>query len=124
MADEPSFLELQQLKAAAERMRDEAAALNAEADRKLAVAQRALGDADHHHRALADLERSVAAREAKLIELGEGKLLEREKIANEKLQQAEELIASVDKERRAAAINLSHLIEHDKRELAAMGIEY
>jgi hypothetical protein len=34
------------------------------------------------------------------------------------------LIASVDKERRAAAINLSQLIEHDKRELAAAGIEY
>ena len=125
MSDTPSYLELKQMHAEAQRLRDEAAELNATADIKLRDGNYALGQASHRRRRIADLERSVQQREARLLnELGEAELIKREKIANEKLKQAEELIASVDKERHAAAININQLIEHDKRELAAAGIEY
>ena len=121
--DTPTYLELKQMQAEAQRLRDEAFEYRAEADRKLADANYLFGQASHRHRLIADLERSVQQREARLLnELGEAELIKREKIANEKLKQAEELIASVDRERHAAAININQLIEHDKRELAAAGI--
>jgi hypothetical protein len=124
MSDTPSYVEVQQMRAEAQRLRDEAAEFNAEADRKLRDANYLFGQADHRRREIADFERSIAQREARLLELEEPKLLAREQAAAEKLKQAEELMASVDKEKHAAAININRLIEHDKRELAAMGIEY
>jgi len=106
--DTPTYLELKQMQAEAQRLRDEAFEYRAEADRKLADANYLFGQASHRHRLIADLERSVQQREARLLnELGEAELIEREKIANEKLKQAEELIASVDRERHAAAINIT-----------------
>ena len=87
------YLEAQRLHAEAERMRDEAFEYRAEADRKLADANYLFGQASHRHRLIADLEPSVQQREARLLnELGEAELIKREKIANEKLKQAEELM--------------------------------
>ena len=97
MADDTGYLEAKRLRAEAQRLRDEAAEHNAQADRKLRDGNYALGQAEHRHRLIADLERSVAQREAKLVELGEGKLLEREKLA-----EAKALMADYDKEKYAA----------------------
>jgi hypothetical protein len=111
------YLEAQRLHAEAERMRDEAFEYRAEADRKLVAANRAFGDAEHRHRLIADLEKSVAGRELRLLnELGEAQLIKREKIANEKLKQAEELMASYDNEKHAAAIYLRQCSEREKAE--------
>jgi hypothetical protein len=102
MADDTGYLEAKRLRAEAQRLRDEAAEHNAQADRKLRDGNYALGQAEHRHRLIADLERSVAQREAKLVELGEGKLLEREKLAEAKLAEAKALMADYDKEKYAA----------------------
>ena len=122
--DDTGYLEAKRLQAEAQRLRDEAAELNATADRKLRDGLYAKGQAEHRHREIADIQRSIAQREAKLVELGEAKFLERERVADEKLKQAQELMRDFDRERHAAAININQLIEHDKRELAAAGIEY
>ena len=124
MSDDTGYLEAKRLHAEGQRLRDEAAALNATADIKLRDGNYALGQARHTQAIVSQMERSIAEREQHLKELGEPELVAREKAAAEKLKQAEELIASVDKERHAAAININQLIEHDKRELAAAGIEY
>ena len=124
MSDKPSYTELEQHKAECQRLRDEAAELNATADRKLRDGNYALGQARHRHKEIADMERSISEREQKLKELGEAKFLEREQAAAIKLAEAKALMADFDRERHAAAINLNQLIEHDKREFAAMGIEY
>jgi hypothetical protein len=124
MSDEPSYLELQQLKAEAQRLRDEATELNATADIKLRDGNYALGQARHRHKEISDMERSISERERKLKELGEPEFVAREQAAEAKLAEAKALMADFDRERHAAAINLNQLIEHDKREFAAMGIEY
>jgi hypothetical protein len=97
------YLEAKRLHAEAERKLAEAAELNAAADRKLRDGLYALGQSEHRRREIADVEKSIALREARLLnELAEPKLIEREKIANEKLKQAEELMADYDKEKYAA----------------------
>jgi hypothetical protein len=59
----------------------------------------------------------VAAREVRLLnELGEAALIKREKIAAEKLQQAEELMADYNNEKHAAAIYLRQCAEREKAE--------
>jgi len=115
--DTPTYLELKQMQAEAQRLRDEAFEYRAEADRKLADANYLFGQASHRRRRIADLERSVQQREARLLnELGEAELIKREKIANEKLKQAEELMASYDNEKHAAAIYLRQCSEREKAE--------
>ena len=62
------------------------------------------GQADHRHRLIADLERSVQQREARLLnELSEGQLLAREKAAVEKLKQAQDLMSRYDNDRHSAS---------------------
>jgi hypothetical protein len=124
MSTTPSYTELQQMHAEAQRLRDEAAELNARADVKLRDGNYKLGQAEHRHKEIAAMERSIAEREQHLKELGEPELVAREQAVEAKLKEAQELMASVDKEKHAAAVNLNQLIEHDKREFAAMGIEY
>ena len=104
--------------------RDEADQLRKQATAELAEARELRDQAARDRRDIAEAEAAITRRELRLAQLNEAELVAREKAVAEKLKQAEELIASVDKERRAAAINLSQLIEHDKRELAAAGIEY
>src|SRR5262249_2167958 len=94
MSDTPSYTELKQMHAEAQRLRDEAAELNATADRKLRDANYAFGQVEHRHRIIADFERSVAQREQRLLnELSEPKLIEREKAAEAKLAEAKDLMA-------------------------------
>jgi hypothetical protein len=125
MSDTPSYLELKQIHAECVHMRDEAFEFRAEADRKLAAADYALGQSEHRRREIADFEKSIVLREARLLnELGEAQLLAREKAAEAKLAEAKELMADYDKQKHAAAININQLIEHDRAELAAAGIEY
>ena len=108
----------------AQRLRDEAAQFHAGAQKKLADAEYKLGQAEHRLENVAQLERSISERERKLKELGEPEFVAREQAAEAKLAEAKALMADFDRERHAAAINLNQLIEHDKREFAAMGIEY
>ena len=107
-----------------QRLRDEAAADRkaAAADRESAAVDR--GQIEHRHREMVQLEASIAKREQALKQAGEPAFLARIAAADKALAEAKALIASVDKEKHAAAINLNQLIEHDKRELAAAGIEY
>src|SRR5262245_49141378 len=80
MSDTPDFIELQRLKAEAARMRDEAAAYHAAAEKKLADATYALGQFEHRHRLTMDTERGIAERERHLKEdLHEDALLARER---------------------------------------------
>jgi hypothetical protein len=96
MSEDTGYLEAKRLHAEATRMRDEAFEFNAEANRKMAEANYLFGQADHRRREIGDFERSIAQREARLLnELSEAKLLERERLADDKLKRAEELMASV-----------------------------
>jgi hypothetical protein len=122
MADDTGYLEAKRLHAEAQRLRDEAAEHNAQADVKLRDGNYALGQARHRLDTVAQMERSIAAREQKLKELGEPEFVAREQAAAEKLKQAEELMADYDKEKHAAAINLNQSFERDKREREAAGI--
>jgi hypothetical protein len=124
MSDDTGYLQAKRLQAEAQRLRDEAAELNATADRKLRDGNYALGQARHTEAIVAQTERSISAREQKLKELGEDTLLAREQAADAKLAEAKALMAEFNNTRHEAAINLNQLIEHDKRELAAAGIEY
>ena len=82
------YLEAKRLHAEAQRLRDEAAELNATADRKLRDGNYALGQARHRLDTVAQMERSIAAREQKLKELGEPELVAREQAAAAKLAEA------------------------------------
>jgi len=97
MSDTPSYTELKQMHAEAQRLRDEAAALNATADRKLRDANYALGQADHRRREIADIEKGISQREQHLNELGEAQLLAREQAAADKLKAAQELMQAYDR---------------------------
>ena len=78
------------------------------------------GQADHRHRLIADLERSVQQREARLLnELSEGQLLAREKAAVEKLKQAQDLMSRYDNDRHSAMLALQSIDAREKAERAA-----
>jgi hypothetical protein len=119
MSDDTGYLEAKQMRAEAQRLRDEAAELNATADRKLRDGNYKLGQAEHRQKLISDLERSVAAREAKLVELGEAKFLEREQAAADKLKRAEELMASYNHDKHEAAIYLRQCSEREAAEQSA-----
>jgi hypothetical protein len=70
------------------------------------------------------MERSIAAREQKLKELGEPELIAREKAADEKLKQAQELMAQYRADYHEAANSLNQINAREKAELAAAGIKY
>jgi hypothetical protein len=55
-------------------------------------------------------------RERKLKELGEPALVAREKAADAKLKAAQELLASYDKDKHAAAISLNQINERERAE--------
>jgi hypothetical protein len=102
----------------------EAAAMKKAGEQDLEAARYERGQAERSLREKQILEASIARREEALRKAGEPEFLAREKAAHKALADAKALMASFDKERHAAAININHLIEHDKRELAAAGIEY
>jgi hypothetical protein len=102
MSDDDS-LELKLAKLA----RDEAAA-----DRKAAAADREAaeyerGQASRSLHECQVLEKSIATREQKLRELGEDALVARERAADAKLAEAQQLLASYDAAKHAAALKLA-----------------
>jgi hypothetical protein len=119
MSDTPSFLELQQMRAEAERMRDEAAAFHVAAEKKLADANYALGQAEHRLATVAQMERSISERERKLKELGEPELVAREKAAADKLVEAQELMRNYDQSGHAARLAIIAIDERERAERAA-----
>jgi hypothetical protein len=74
---EPSYTELQQLKAEAQRLHNEAAEYHAAAEKKLADANYTLGQSEHRLRTAEDNERSIAERERWLEQHGEADLVAR-----------------------------------------------
>ena len=114
MSDDES-LELKMAKAAyaeAEKLKKAA-----EADRGAAEYEK--GQAEWRYREMAQLERNIAAREQHLQQLGEARLLERERVADDKLKQAQELMASYNRDKHAAAIYLRQEAERDKAKRSA-----
>jgi hypothetical protein len=100
--------------------RDEAEQIKKAAEQDLEAARYERGQADHRHRLIADLEKSVAAREARLLnELSEGQLLAREKAADAKLTEAKALMADYNNDKHAAAIYLRQCTEREQAEVAA-----
>jgi hypothetical protein len=84
-------------------MRDEAAEKLANADRKLRDGNYALGQARHTQAIVAQTERSIAAREQKLKELGEPEFLAREQAADAKLKEAQEVMKDYNAAKHGAA---------------------
>jgi hypothetical protein len=119
MSDDTGYLEAKRLHAEAQRLRDEAAELNATADRKLRDGNYALDQARHTEANVAAMERSIAAREQKLKELGEPEFVAREQAVAEKLKQAQELMKSYDNDKHAAAIYLRQCSEREAAEQSA-----
>jgi hypothetical protein len=119
MSDDTGYLEAKRLHAEAQRLRDEAAELNATADRKLRDGNYALGQARHSEANVAAMERSIAAREQKLKELGEPEFVAREQAAEAKLAEAKALMASYNNDKHAAAIYLRQCSEREAAEQSA-----
>ena len=115
MSDDEPSLELKLARAAYAEA--EKAKKAAEQDRAAAEYER--GQAEHRYRLIADLERNIAAREQHLQQLGEAQLLERERGADDKLKQAQELLASYNNDKHAAAIYLRQEAERDKAKRSA-----
>jgi hypothetical protein len=100
-----AYAEAEQIKKAAEQ--DRAAA---EYDR---------GQAERSLRECQVLEKSIAARERRLVELGEPKLIEREKAAEAKLKEAQAVMKDYNATRHGAAKALVEINEREKREQSA-----
>jgi hypothetical protein len=104
--------------------RDEAEQIKRAAEQDLEAARYERGQADHRSRTAESTLRTAEQCKQWLLQHDEAKVRAIVAEAEAKLTRAEELIASVDKAKHEAAINLNQLIEHDKRELAAAGIKY
>jgi hypothetical protein len=109
--DEPLDLKL------AKKIRAEAEAHHKAGEEAFAKAEYALGQADHRHRAMVELEANISRREAKLKELGESDLVAREKAAAAKLKQAEDLMKEYRADYHQAAISLNQINAREKAEL-------
>ena len=99
--------------------REEGDKLREQANADLEAARYERGQADRNLREVQILEKSIAAREQKLRELGEPALVAREKAAAKALADAKALMASYDKDRHAAAIALQQIDAREKAERAA-----
>jgi hypothetical protein len=98
----------------ARRLRQEAAEANAAAEKKLAEADYKLGQAEHRLRMVEAIERGIAEREQRLLQLGEPQLVARARELDDKQKRIEELTALYDKDRHAA---LRVLTRHRTRAL-------
>jgi hypothetical protein len=107
MSDTPDYAELRQLRAEAERMRDEAAEDRraAAADGEAAAYDR--GQAEHRLRTAEDNLRAAAEDRRWLEQHDEAKVRAIVAAADEKLKQAQELMASYDAAKHAAALKLA-----------------
>ena len=115
MADDDVSLELK----LAKKIRDEAEAHHKAGDEAFAKAEYALGQADHRHRAMVELEANISRREAKLKELGEAEFVAREKAAAAKFAEAKAIMADYNSTKHGAARALVEINEREKREHAA-----
>ena len=115
MTDDHERLELKLAKAAYA----EAEQIKKAAERDRAAAEYDRGQIEHAKRTMEQMELSIAARERKLKELGEDTLLAREKAADDKLTQAQELMRAYDRDRHAAMISLQHIDAREKAEREA-----
>jgi hypothetical protein len=104
VSDAPSYTELQQQRAEAERLNREAAEYHAAAEKKLADANYALGQSEHRRREIAEIEKSVAERERRLAQLNETDFIAREKAAEQKLAEAKALLAEFNNTRHEARL--------------------
>jgi hypothetical protein len=78
------------------------------------VGEDARGHAQHALRTIRDIEAGISARERKLAELQEPVLLERERIADAKLAEAQELMNAYDKSLHQAALALAAIDKRDR----------
>jgi hypothetical protein len=99
----------------AQRLRDEAAELNAAADKKLAEADYKFGQADHRRREIAAIEKSIAERERALKQAGEPEFLARVAAADKALADAKALKADYNAVKHGAAQALVEINEREKR---------
>ena len=116
MSDTPSYTELQQMRAEAERLAHQASVDRKAAAEVQANAEYMFGQADHRRREIAAIEQGISQRERRLTELNEGELVAREKAADDKLKQAQELMQAYDRDRHAAAISLNQINAREARE--------
>jgi hypothetical protein len=82
--------------------REEGDKLREQANADLEAARYERGQIEHAKRIMEQTERSIAARERKLKELGEPELVAREQAAEAKLAEVQELLSQYDKEKYAA----------------------
>jgi hypothetical protein len=101
------------------KFRAEGEALRKQAAADLEAARYEHEMAERRHRDVAELEANISRREAKLKELGEAKLVVREKAAEQKLAEAKALKADYDAAKHGAAIALQQINEREKAERAA-----
>ena len=99
--------------------RDEAEQIKKAAEQDLEAARYERGQIEHAKRIMEQTERSIAAREKKLKELGEPELVAREKATADKLKQAQELMKAYNNDKHAAAIYLRQCSERDAAEQSA-----
>jgi hypothetical protein len=102
--------------------REEGDKLREQANADLEAARYERGQAEHAKRLTEQMERSIAAREQKLKELGEPELVAREQAVAEREQAVAEREQAFDKGKYEALINLNQSFERDKREREAAGI--
>jgi len=115
MADDNDSVELRLAKA----YRDEAEQIKKAAEQDRAAAEYDRAQAARSLHEIQVLEKSIAQRERRLVELGEPKLIEREKAAEAKLKEAREVMKDYNATRHGAARALVEINEREKREAAA-----
>jgi hypothetical protein len=108
-----------QSRAEAERLRAEAAADRKAAEEALAKAEYERGQADHRRREIAEIEKSVAKREAALKAAGEPEFLARQAAAEKALADAQALMKQYNADWHAGAIAFQQINEREKAALGA-----
>ena len=98
---------------------EKAEAVRKEARENFAAAEYERGQIEHSKREMQELEKIISRREAKLKELGEDEFLERERVAEDKLQQAQKLMQAYDRDKHAAALALQSIDAREKRDRSA-----
>jgi hypothetical protein len=112
MAEDGDTVELRLARA----YRDEAEQHRKAAAADLEAARYERGQADRNLREVQILEKSIAAREQKLRELGFAELVAREQAAAAKLAEAQELMRNYDKSGHAARLAIIAIDERERAE--------
>jgi hypothetical protein len=115
MAEDSDTVELRLAKS----YRNEAEQIKKAAEQDLEAARYERGQIEHAKRIMEQTERSIAARERKLKELGEPELVAREQAAEAKLAEAKDLMSRYDNDKHSAAIALQQINEREQAERSA-----